>query len=182
MAPVIVAGDIHGQFQDLNMIFTEHRWLDDPKTKYLFLGDYVDRGRHSIETIILLLALKCIYKERVYLLRGNHETRMINSEYGFRQDLKDRGFPETVWELFNSVFDCMPLCAFVAGIGKRVFCTHGGISQPLENPQTVAILRRVQRPIDIPDVGIFCDLLWADPVLDVSLSFFLYNIRLTPSF
>lgn len=99
---------------------------------------------------------------------------MINSEYGFRQDLKDRGYPETMWELFNSVFDCMPLCAFVSSIHARFFCTHGGIASGLENLMTLSELRKVKRPVDIPDIGIFCDLLWADPVRGVSFFFFNY--------
>lgn len=83
----------------------------------------------------------------------------------------DRGFDTSLWELYNSVFDCMPLCALVTGLDKKIFCTHGGLSPILATKESMTILKRVKRPIDIPDYGVFCDLLWADPARGVS-SFF----------
>lgn len=80
-APVTICGDIHGQFHDLLELF--HIGGKLPDTNYLFMGDYVDRGNHSVETFSLILCLKVRYKDRIHILRGNHENREINKIYGF---------------------------------------------------------------------------------------------------
>jgi serine/threonine-protein phosphatase PP1 catalytic subunit len=83
-APVKICGDVHGQFFDLLRLFEFGGF--PPESNYLFLGDYVDRGKHSLETIILLLCFKLKYPENFFLLRGNHETGQINRIYGFYED------------------------------------------------------------------------------------------------
>ena len=96
-APVNVVGDLHGQFYDLL------QYLDKggkpPSANYLFLGDYVDRGRNSIETFTLLLALKVKYPENVWLLRGNHETPEISRLYGFFTECTER-YSKALWDKF----------------------------------------------------------------------------------
>uniref|UniRef100_A0AC34GS04 Serine/threonine-protein phosphatase n=1 Tax=Panagrolaimus sp. ES5 TaxID=591445 RepID=A0AC34GS04_9BILA len=171
-----VVGDIHGQFTDLLRIFD---LCGSPAcTKYLFLGDYVDRGPHSLEVICLLLLLRIRYPETFFLLRGNHECSNINRVYGFFRECEKRfqriPINEAIWGVtaddlkgthvwyrFQDVFNWLPLTAL---IGKKILCMHGGLS-----PDLVSLdqLRNLVRPIDPDTAGIHIDLLWADP--DVNL-------------
>ena len=154
-APLTVFGDIHGQFYDLLEFMGKVG--TPPATRYLFLGDYVDRGDNSIETFAMLLLLKIKYPNDVFLLRGNHETKEISQLYGFHDEVMERYDSEKLWADFNEVFRYLPLCAV---IGERIFCVHGGLSQELKNLKQ---LEEFKRPLDIPEAGILVDLLWADP-------------------
>lgn len=153
-APINIIGDIHGQFYDL-LQFLNKGGLP-PNTNYLFLGDYVDRGRSSIETFTLLLALKIKYPNNVWLLRGNHETTDISRIYGFLHECSTR-YTENLWSKFNEVFKYLSLAAVIS---ERIFCVHGGLSPVLTDLNQIANLKR---PLNIPDTGLLCDLLWADP-------------------
>eukprot|EP00756_Hemistasia_phaeocysticola_P001768 Hpha_TRINITY_DN11231_c0_g1::TRINITY_DN11231_c0_g1_i1::g.167530::m.167530/K06269/PPP1C; serine/threonine-protein phosphatase PP1 catalytic subunit len=154
MAPVKVVGDVHGHYEDLLRIF-EHCGYP-PQANYLFLGDYVDRGRHSIETIALLFAFKIKYPENFFLLRGNHEEASVNRLYGFYDDCKRR-FSIRTWRQINAAFDCLPLAAT---IDDKIFCVHGGLSPDLTDLKQIA---EVKRPLRVPDQGLVCDLVWSDP-------------------
>mmetsp|Transcript_159834 Transcript_159834/g.298018 ORF Transcript_159834/g.298018 Transcript_159834/m.298018 type:complete len:1108 (-) Transcript_159834:131-3454(-) len=156
-APIKILGDIHGQFPDLLRFF---QMTDVEKSNYLFLGDYVDRGKQSLETIILLLALKLKRPENFFLLRGNHECASITRIYGFYDECKRR-FNIKLWKSFCDVFNCFPLAAVVE---DKIFCCHGGPSPELTHLDKI---RRIMRPTDVPDTGIICDLLWADPDQDM---------------
>jgi len=153
------AGDIHGQFSDLLRLF-EYGGLP-PSANYLFLGDYVDRGKQSIETICLLLAYKIRYPNNFFLLRGNHECASINRIYGFYDECKRR-FSVRFWKLFTDCFNCLPVAAV---IDDKILCMHGGLSPDLDNLNRI---REIQRPVDVPDQGLLCDLLWSDPDRDSS--------------
>lgn len=149
-----ICGDIHGQFYDLLRLFeiTGH----PPQSRYLFLGDYVDRGKQSIETICLLLAYKVKYPNDVFLLRGNHESTNVCKVYGFFDECKRR-LSVKAWKSFCDLFDHMPLTAI---IDNKILCMHGGISKELIN---ISQLKTFKRPLEIPETGLICDLLWSDP-------------------
>ncbi|KAB1204413.1 Serine/threonine-protein phosphatase PP1 isozyme 9 [Morella rubra] len=149
-----LAGDIHGQYLDLLRLFEYGGY--PPAANYLFLGDYVDRGKQSLETICLLLAFKVRYPDKVFLLRGNHEDAKINRIYGFYDECKRR-FNVRLWKIFTDCFNCLPVAAL---IGDKILCMHGGLSPELQNLDQI---KEIQRPTDVPDSGLLCDLLWSDP-------------------
>jgi len=148
-----------------------------PDVNYLFLGDYVDRGTQSLETICLLFAYKIKYPETFFLLRGNHECASINRIYGFYDECliyfiiyffvsifkhhfnslfyfffqkKKKGkrrYNVKLWKTFTDCFNCLPIAAIIA---DRIFCTHGGLSPDLRHLDQID---QIKRPIDIPDTG-----------------------------
>jgi serine/threonine-protein phosphatase PP1 catalytic subunit len=156
-APLHVCGDIHGQYYDLLRIF-EHCGYPG-EYNYLFLGDYVDRGKQSLETISLLLCYKIKYPEKVTLLRGNHESSVTNRIYGFYDECKRR-YNVKLWKSFTDLFNCLPVAAL---IDDKILCMHGGLSPDLKNIQNI---QDISKPTDIPDQGLLCDLLWSDPDKD----------------
>lgn len=153
-APLTVGTDIHGQYYDLL------RFINDagapPNTNYLFLGDYVDRGKQSVETMCLLLAFKIKYPEGVFLLRGNHECQNISKIYGFWDECKRR-YTVKLWKDFVNLFNILPVAALIE---DRIICMHGGISPVLDDLRQI---NKLQRPQEVPDEGLLCDLLWSDP-------------------
>lgn len=153
--PVNICGDLHGQFSDAVRVFDICK-LPGGNNKYLFLGDYVDRGQMGLETITLLLALKVKFPKHIFLLRGNHECASINRVYGFFDECKRR-YSVKLWKTFSSLFDCLPAAAVV---GDSIFCMHGGLSPELNDLDAI---RQLQRPQDVPEHGLFADLLWSDP-------------------
>jgi serine/threonine-protein phosphatase PP1 catalytic subunit len=182
-----ICGDIHGQYYDLLRLFEYGGF--PPEANYLFLGDYVDRGKQSLETICLLLAYKIKYPENFFILRGNHECASINRIYGFYDECKRR-YNIKLWKTFTDCFNCLPIAAI---IDEKIFTMHGGLSPDLNSMEQI---RRVMRPTDvsqqssafpsanfaatqipcerecwlaqIPDCGLLCDLLWSDPDKDIT--------------
>lgn len=154
-SPVTVCGDIHGQFFDLLELFCIGGKL--PYTNYLFLGDFVDRGYFSVETFLLILALKVRYPGHVMLLRGNHESRQITRVYGFYDECLQKYGSATVWRYCTEVFDCLPLAALIDG---KVFCVHGGLSPAV---QVIEDIQRIERRQEVADEGLVSELLWSDP-------------------
>ena len=153
-SPINICGDTHGQFYDLLRLFDYGG--EPPKANYLFLGDYVDRGKNSIETICLLFAYKIRYKENFFMLRGNHESENINKIYGFFDECKRR-YSVKLWKLFSDCFNSLPIAALV---NDKIICMHGGLSPDLTSLDQ---LKKIVRPTEIPDTGLLCDLLWSDP-------------------
>jgi len=154
IGPINVCGDIHGNYSDLISIF---KLGGHPSQfKYLFLGDYVDRGDKSVEVVTLLFALKISFPNNIYLIRGNHETKEMTKIHGFAQECKkklEKGFCKN----FTHAFNRLPLSAV---INKCVFCIHGGISPHLK---TMSDIDGIHRIGEIPETGLFSDLLWSDP-------------------
>ncbi|CAL5427903.1 hypothetical protein CsSME_00041991 [Camellia sinensis var. sinensis] len=178
-APIKVFGDLHGQFGDLMRLFDEYGFPstagDITYIDYLFLGDYVDRGQHSLETITLLLALKIEYPENVFLIRGNHEAADINALFGFRLECIERmGENDGIWAWtrFNQLFNYLPLAALIE---KKIICMHGGIGRSIHSVEQI---EKLERPITM-DAGsiILMDLLWSDPTENDSVEGLRPNAR-----
>ncbi|XP_059625133.1 serine/threonine-protein phosphatase BSL3 isoform X2 [Cornus florida] len=178
-APIKIFGDLHGQFGDLMRLFDEY---GSPSTAgdiayidYLFLGDYVDRGQHSLETITLLLALKVEYPHNVHLIRGNHEAADINALFGFRIECIERmGERDGIWawHRINRLFNWLPLAALVE---KKIICMHGGIGRSINHVEQI---ENLQRPISMEAGSIvLMDLLWSDPTENDSVEGLRPNAR-----
>ncbi|KAI9816062.1 MAG: DNA repair protein rad2 [Pycnora praestabilis] len=152
--PVKIVGDVHGQYTDLIRMFEMCGF--PPNANYLFLGDYVDRGKQSLETILLLMCYKLKFPENFFLLRGNHECANVTRVYGFYDECKRRCNIK-IWKTFVDTFNTLPIAAIVAG---KIFCVHGGLSPSLSHMDDI---RQIARPTDVPDYGLLNDLLWSDP-------------------
>lgn len=158
-----VVGDLHGNLHDLFRIF--HRFGFPPYRKYIFLGDYVDRGEFSIECITLLFALMLKYPDCVYLLRGNHEFKEVNKHYGLYEQIMKKYNNESLYELLNEAFAYMPLACI---LNQHFFIVHAGIEHG--NSKTLEKIQNVQRPITTYSGSFIADILWSDPTEKQTLS------------
>jgi serine/threonine-protein phosphatase 4 catalytic subunit len=154
-SPVTICGDIHGQVHDLMELFQVGG--ECPDTNYLFMGDFVDRGNNSVETFLLLLALKVRYPERITLIRGNHESRQITQVYGFYDECLRKYGSVNVWRYCTEIFDLLALAAIIDG---KIFCVHGGLSPSIN---TLDEIKNLDRKQEVPHDGAMCDLMWSDP-------------------
>ena len=153
-APVHVVGDIHGNIDDLLRIFQEVGY--PPKQKYLFLGDYEDRGKFGVEVNLFLMSLKVKFPNHIFMIRGNHELVHVSQNYGFQLECRFK-YNEKLFFQFHSLFKELPIAALVM---DRIFCVHGGISPRLKK---IGDLHYMDKPDDIMDDGMLADLVWSDP-------------------
>lgn len=154
-APVTICGDIHGQFYDLLELFNKGGEI--PNTRYVFMGDFVDRGYHSVETFQYLMCLKLKWPNCITLLRGNHETRQTSTVYGFYDETIRKYGNANPWKYCTEVFDYLGIAAIIEG---KIFCVHAGLSPDIK---TLDQIRLFERRMEIPHEGPFCDLMWSDP-------------------
>ena len=162
-APIYIVGDLHGNIFDLLRILIVAK--PPPLCRFLFLGDYVDRGEYSIEVVALLFALLIAYPDHVFLIRGNHEFTSCNSVYGFRAEVEREYHCLDLYETINSVFEWLPIAAVVGG---KYFCVHGGLSPSMT---TIADFENFKRPVKSclnEPVG---DVVWGDPDPEADVDF-----------
>lgn len=153
--PLTIVGDVHGQFYDMKEIF---RLGGNPEvTKYLFLGDYVDRGFYAVEILLTLYSLKANFPNQIFLLRGNHECRQMTQFHNFRSEVLEK-YDQEIYDLLMDSFDRMPLACIING---QYITLHGGLSP---GAMTVAEINKLDRVQEPPVSGALCDILWSDPI------------------
>lgn len=164
-SPIVIVGDLHGQILDLFRILRKFGFPDS--TKYLFLGDIVDRGEFSIETATFIFALRVLYPQNIFILRGNHEFSQLCSHCGFMEEITKFYGSESLFTSFIDAFNCLPLLSIVDNF---IVCVHGGIGP---NWCSINQINNYKRPIEHYNEETISSMLWSDPsnnVLDYSES------------
>lgn len=161
-APALVVGDIHGQFYD--MLYMLRAMGMPPERKYVFLGDYVDRGIYSTEVALLLFGMKVKYPDHVTLLRGNHESRAMAAYHSMKTETLYK-YSEPVYDAFMEAFDTLPVAATVSGDAGAFLCVHGGLSPSISSLEAINALDRFG---EVPASGPLCDIMWSDPIPDAT--------------
>jgi len=164
-----VVGDLHGQYFDLAKIF-EMNGNPSVSNRYVFNGDFVDRGAFGVEVVLTLFAWKALYPDYVTLLRGNHEIRSVNESYGFKDEVKHKYGSDKLFTRINTVFSQLPVAAVIK---SKVFVVHGGLPRHENGQVTLETLRNLTSDPEPRERSIMSDLLWSDPQDD-------YGIAMSP--
>lgn len=157
--PIYVFGDIHGNYTQLVEYLKKIEFFKTD-VKILLLGDYIDKGPKCLHTISLLFCMKLLYPNRIYLLRGNHETENVNKYFGFYNECCLKYgviFGSKLWKHINNTFNYLSIGAI---IDNQIFCIHAGLSPNLNN---IYDINNIIKGSTIPNSGVLCDLLWSDP-------------------
>eukprot|EP00760_Papus_ankaliazontas_P034380 PhM_4_TR7167/c0_g1_i1/m.18677/K04382/PPP2C; serine/threonine-protein phosphatase 2A catalytic subunit len=161
----VIVGDIHGQFNDLiHHVLGQHRGGGKDK-RFLFLGDFVDRGPQGLDVIALLVCLKVAYPDKVFLIRGNHEEATTSRTYGFFYECRTKFGDARIWSDFNEVFNALPLAATLTCGSRKIFFVHGGLSPNLSMVEGINFIQRTEYGGNLDDSSseIVDGLLWSDP-------------------
>lgn len=150
---VCVVGDIHGSIHSLISIFCQIGY--PPEHKYIFLGDYVDRGKNGVDVIMLLYCFKILFPDSVYMLRGNHECEHLTQMYGFKYEAVKK-YSSNIYSAIIESFNVLPIIATF----EDILLLHGGIP---ESGVSLDIIKIMQKPNNIMEPSIFADILWSDP-------------------
>ena len=153
---LVIVGDLHGHILDLLRIL--RKFGLPPTSNYLFLGDIIDRGEFSTETITLILLLKVLFPKNVFIIRGNHEFSDVFQACGFTQELLSIYGNPAVESYFSMAFSYMPIAAV---IDKSILCVHGGIGPGV---MSLNQLRDIERPIYNFQQEPISSILWSDPI------------------
>ena len=149
-----IVGDIHGNLDSLLKVF-EKTGFPSGENKYVFLGDYIDRGSESIQVVTFLFCIKCLFSESVILLRGNHEIVSVNTFYGFKAQC-ELMYDLQLFKAFNLSFEKLPIAAV---INNYFFCVHGGVSKLIQKVSDLSLITKFSQEQD----DLSKDLLWSDP-------------------
>jgi len=169
-SPLLIVGDLHGSLSDLYTLLEACGWPGAKGQRYVFNGDFVDRGEHGCELLLILLALKVTHPDHVFLIRGNHEDLTTSSVYGFKDETLQK-FSVSVFNVFINVFKALPLCAQVGGAGG-IFIVHAGLPRnssvtlkdidAIKRNSYVTLFKEHTTTNDVHD-EIVEDLTWSDP-------------------
>jgi serine/threonine-protein phosphatase 2B catalytic subunit len=158
----IIVGDLHGQYYDLYELLLRE-WkdpVDEKSYKWVFLGDYVDRGSFGLEIVILLFAYKIAFPDHVYLMRGNHECRSVTAKFNFKEECLNK-YTVNHYNEIMTAFDALPLACILTTQSGNYFIVHGGLSPEIQYVDSINTLDRFMEP---PKTGALCDFLWSDPL------------------
>lgn len=159
----IVIGDLHGHILDLFRVLK--KFGPPPKTTYIVLGDIVDRGDFSLETVTVLFVLKALYPQNIYIIRGNHEFAAMFQYNGFSKQLDEMYGNHLVTYAFANAFACLPMAILLF---DKIFCVHGGIG---EGFTSISQLENIQRPVVNYINDPVISAVWSDPSLTLEEGF-----------